>query len=145
MERGKGKLSKRTDPCQNSKTTITTPASPVLEAGRVFALGDDEFGQCAGSGSDSPSLRSDLCGLKSLNIRLIEIKQSIKGGAAAIPLPSTQLAVGEGMEVSKLLNEIEFGARGCCWCMPLLCLGCHRRGLQEFCTNCCNELFSSEI
>lgn len=49
------------DPFQNSKTTITTLASP-FEAGRVFALGDDEFGQCAGSGSDSPSLRSDFRG-----------------------------------------------------------------------------------
>ncbi|CAK8988281.1 RCC1 and BTB domain-containing protein 2 (Chromosome condensation 1-like) (Regulator of chromosome condensation and BTB domain-containing protein 2) [Durusdinium trenchii] len=38
----------------------------LTEAGRVFALGDDEFGQCAGSGS----------------------------GAAAIPLPSAQMAVG---------------------------------------------------
>lgn len=38
----------------------------LTEAGRVFALGDDEFGQCAGSGS----------------------------GAAALPLPSAQLAVG---------------------------------------------------
>lgn len=38
----------------------------LTEAGRVFALGDDEFGQCAGTGS----------------------------GAAALPLPSAQLAVG---------------------------------------------------
>ena len=76
------------------------PVLPVgTEAGRVFALGDDEFGQCAGSGSHRPSLRSDLCGSlwSAMVIRFNSFHQSMKGGAAAIPLPSTQLAVGEGM------------------------------------------------
>lgn len=38
----------------------------VTEAGRVFALGDDEFGQCAGQAK----------------------------GTAAVPLPSAQKALG---------------------------------------------------
>ena len=54
----------------------------LTEAGKVFALGDDEFGQTAGAGGQL----TELCSLLTDCLK--------QGGTAAVPLPSAELVVG---------------------------------------------------